>query len=210
VGLIRRVQPQGPYLLMGWCVAGALAFEIARQLKDAGKDVSHLFLIDSWVPRYWSRQPPVRALIGKFTLFCELIWADWRRAQTFSAFLLNRPRIQKLLRVLNWRKARDGAATESECTNLETYDQWLLQYLQAVTAKYEPRSFPIRITLLRSRQEPTGWPFHPLAGWGAFTSERVELRSVDGDHYTMFKNPGVTQMARHIAELIGGGELAHL
>jgi hypothetical protein len=29
VQLIRRVHPHGPYVLAGWCVAGALAFEIA-------------------------------------------------------------------------------------------------------------------------------------------------------------------------------------
>ena len=32
VQLIRQFQPRGPYALLGWCVGGVLAFEVARQL----------------------------------------------------------------------------------------------------------------------------------------------------------------------------------
>jgi thioesterase domain-containing protein len=56
--------------------------------------------------------------------------------------------------------------------------------------------------LLRSREEPTGWFFKRDAGWAAFTSEALELVFVDGNHYTMFKQPGVAEMARHIARSI--------
>ena len=32
--LIRENQPGGPYVLLGWCNGGTLAFEIARQLEE--------------------------------------------------------------------------------------------------------------------------------------------------------------------------------
>ncbi len=75
--------------------AGSPAFEIARQLKECGKEVDNLFLIDSWVPRYFARQPPLRRLIGDYSLRWQLILADWRKVvvageQSFSAFLSNR------------------------------------------------------------------------------------------------------------------------
>jgi thioesterase domain-containing protein len=54
------------------------------------------------------------------------------------------------------------------------------------------------VTLFRSVDEPTGWLFDPLAGWGAFADE-VELVMVDGDHFTMFHEAGARQMAAHIA-----------
>ncbi|HSG40643.1 MAG TPA: ATP-binding cassette domain-containing protein, partial [Thermoanaerobaculia bacterium] len=50
VEAIRRVQPQGPYLLGGYSFGGMVAFEMARQLQAAGSTVALLALIDSDSP----------------------------------------------------------------------------------------------------------------------------------------------------------------
>ena len=44
---IRRVQPHGPYFLMGYSLGGWLVFEIAQQLVRAGECVSFLGIIDT-------------------------------------------------------------------------------------------------------------------------------------------------------------------
>ena len=43
---IRKVQPQGPYLLAGLCTGGFIAFEIARQLTGEGQSVPLVAVID--------------------------------------------------------------------------------------------------------------------------------------------------------------------
>ena len=47
---IRRVQPAGPYRLAGWSMGGLIAYEMARQLRQAGERVASLALIDSYTP----------------------------------------------------------------------------------------------------------------------------------------------------------------
>lgn len=47
---VREVQPQGPYLLGGYSMGGVVAFEMARQLQDAGESTALLALMDSYVP----------------------------------------------------------------------------------------------------------------------------------------------------------------
>jgi thioesterase domain-containing protein len=47
---IRRVQPEGPYLLGGWPVGGVVAFEMARQLQAQKQEVALLALFDSQIP----------------------------------------------------------------------------------------------------------------------------------------------------------------
>jgi thioesterase domain-containing protein/acyl carrier protein len=47
---IRLVQPEGPYHLGGWCVGGIIAYEMARQLRNAGQEVALLVLLDSAPP----------------------------------------------------------------------------------------------------------------------------------------------------------------
>jgi non-ribosomal peptide synthetase component F/thioesterase domain-containing protein len=200
VGLIRRVQPQGPYDLMGWCVAGALAFEIARQLTEEKQEISHLFLIDSWVPGYFKRLPKLRGLVAVYSLRAQLIFADWRRVVSsqisVSRFITQRTMYKRLRRL--WTRDTNPNLEEEQATP-ETYDQWLLAYLQRVTNHYAPKPYAGPVTLLRSRLEPTGLMFQEDAGWGAFTSSGIDVRFVDGNHFTMFQDPGSSQMATHVA-----------
>jgi acyl-CoA synthetase (AMP-forming)/AMP-acid ligase II len=43
---VRRVQPQGPYLLGGHCMGALIAFEMARQLASAGDEVGLVVMLD--------------------------------------------------------------------------------------------------------------------------------------------------------------------
>ncbi|MGG7517727.1 amino acid adenylation domain-containing protein [Allorhizobium undicola] len=45
---MRRIQPQGPYHLLGWSFGGLVAHEIARQLRDQDEQVAFLGLLDSY------------------------------------------------------------------------------------------------------------------------------------------------------------------
>jgi thioesterase domain-containing protein len=49
---IRRVQPDGPYVLGGYCLGAGIAVEMARQLEAAGEEVAMLVLLD---PRFAAR-----------------------------------------------------------------------------------------------------------------------------------------------------------
>jgi thioesterase domain-containing protein len=47
--------------------------------------------------------------------------------------------------------------------------------------------------------EPTGLFFQEDAGWGAFAPSGVDVKFVDGNHFTMFQDPGSSQMAAIVA-----------
>ena len=48
--VMRKIQPTGPYRVLGWSSGGLLALEIGRQLQERGEAVSFLGLVDSHVP----------------------------------------------------------------------------------------------------------------------------------------------------------------
>ena len=199
------MQPTGPYRIMGWCVAGALAFEIGRQLTAAGEAVADLYLIDSWVPRYISRQPLPRRWVSNFSLRMQLFYADWRKMRTgqlsFSEFADKRGSLQRLWRSWTHKRPQSWSEKHSETVDFsrENYDVWLLHYLQGLADVYQPGMYDGQLTLFRSTLEPTGWFFDPLAGWSEFARQGVALKIVTGDHHTMFQDPGAAQMAGNIA-----------
>jgi nonribosomal peptide synthetase DhbF len=44
---IRRVQPHGPYYLVGWSFGGYVAYDMAMQLRAAGEEVAFLGMLDT-------------------------------------------------------------------------------------------------------------------------------------------------------------------
>lgn len=77
---VRGIQPEGPYLLGGWCNGGLLAYEMARQLQAEGQAVDLLILMDP-VPLVY----PARfrwyltafRVLGKLLRFSQDKQFDW-------------------------------------------------------------------------------------------------------------------------------------
>jgi len=52
---IRRIQPKGPYNLIGFCVGGLTAYEMALQLLHEGEEIGYLALLDPTIPEFIDR-----------------------------------------------------------------------------------------------------------------------------------------------------------
>ncbi|MGB7234824.1 MAG: polyketide synthase Pks13 [Rhodococcus sp. (in: high G+C Gram-positive bacteria)] len=50
VPLIKAIQPEGPYVFVGWSLGGILAYEVARQLEEEGIEVAYVGLLDTVMP----------------------------------------------------------------------------------------------------------------------------------------------------------------
>ena len=209
VQLIQRVQPAGPYALLGWCVAGTLAFEVARQLTAAGQHVSQLLLFDTEAPGRLKRLPWFKALLADYSYRWQLIVADWSRLRSkkrwLATFLANRTIVKRLLAWLTPPPV--DVAVQHRRLSAEQYDQWLLHYLEAATAAYVPKWFTGRLTLFRSSQEPAGRFIDPQMGWGMFVEKGVDVVVLEGDHFSVFQEPHVAAMASYI-ELLNAKPLS--
>jgi len=210
VQLIRSVQREGPYALLGWCVAGSLAFEIAQQLCRSGQQVSQLVLVDTYVPGYLARLGTLRRLLADYSHRWKLIALDWSRVrarrQSLSAFVGNRIFVKRLLRFFR-RTASDAEPVrivQGRAASPEVYDQWLLNYLLEAAERYQPRLYPGKIILFRSAEEPSGRFLDFKMGWGTYAAGGTEVIEMEGDHFILFQDPSVTQMANRISAALDG------
>ncbi|MFK7849088.1 MAG: condensation domain-containing protein [Rhodothermales bacterium] len=67
VKAIRKAYPEGPYLLLGYCMGGTLALEIAQQLKAKGHEVGLLGMLETY---NWS-QAPKETFFSKIRYYFE-------------------------------------------------------------------------------------------------------------------------------------------
>jgi amino acid adenylation domain-containing protein len=208
---LRGVQPCGPYLLGGWSLGGALAFEMARQLQSQGEEIALLALMDSPAPVASHNHNDE-----------ELDDASLLAAKAADAGLpINEEELRGLepderLRYFldQGRKCRLIPADY----DLEQASRLLRVYKTNVRALrlYNPRGSVNRVTLFRAIEmlEASVGPtsensaLDATLGWSKFSSEPVEVYDVPGDHMSMMTEPDVEALADILRQSLDEQRLA--
>ena len=198
--LIRQLQPRGPYSLLGWSIGGLVAFETAQQLVAAGEDVAFLGLIETTPEVSLGR---LRSALAANSFRLQFNLSEWAKVasgeRSLMQFLLDRQSVREAARNLGRLLGREWGALDVRQSD---YGRWLnYHYLKPLGDKYELKRFPGRIHLFRGLKEPRGRFVDNLWDWSPFAAGGVDLTFVDGDHFSIFRPPGVHQMAEKIASV---------
>ncbi|QFU88623.1 amino acid adenylation domain-containing protein [Amycolatopsis sp. YIM 10] len=195
--LMREVQPNGPYLLAGWCYGGINAFAIARSLEARGEQVS-LLLLDAYGPEEMADdEDPGRAAIVE-GLALNLQWdrTDDLKSLDELAALTDDEQLDYLLML-----ARRGDYLPQDAGR-EQMNAFLGLWTANLRLSWRYRPTPMRgpITLIQAREEDpalfTSW--RPLAAGG------FDVRLVGGNHYTMMREPRVAEVAAAVDACLPG------
>ena len=185
---MKRVRPTGPYRLGGWSMGGVIAAEMAAQLEESGDIVEGVVLFDSVLP-------PVQASTELPALLDRFL-------HDLGAPAKNRKRLQELVGECNGsvqdldRLFASDAFSDLQLHNPLHLFQVFAQNMRALTL-YTPRPCRARQLLVRagSYSHEPGWrspPCHPAC------TQRLIVRDVDGDHFSMMTEPQVRAVAAHV------------
>jgi thioesterase domain-containing protein/acyl carrier protein len=176
---IVEAQPRGPYFLIGYSMGGLVAYEIARQLRNEGREVGLVGLIDT--RRHLS--PPlqfINVLLQPLDQKIRFFRSLWRRVKrsSFAARVSdraqgNRALVSRLQRIHRVRSA---------C-------------LEAV-AHYTPQRYDGRVTMFRGSGSlaPVVLKLvsHP---WETLAAGGVDLQKLPCTHESILKEPDVGLLA---------------
>jgi amino acid adenylation domain-containing protein len=181
---LQAVQPEGPYLLGGFCIGGLLAYEMARQLRAQGQQVDLLVLIDPTAPApaYERLARSAISLLGNLLRVKE--------QKQFHFFLWTR-HIYKYLRFRDYRQAvtkawqpkdRKPSALPSRSVLFPSApvlrrDRWAMNGW--MLSAYKPGPYPGKITFFWAREE-----VGIEAEWRelAEAAQETERHIIPGDH----------------------------
>jgi pimeloyl-ACP methyl ester carboxylesterase len=189
IKLLREVQPEGPYLLGGFCGGGLIAFEIAQQLHTAGEKVDLLVLIE---PR--AGPAPLRLIAPRLAGgFIRFVGGILRISQVrqFNMFLRLR-HLYLLVRYAQYRKDHPFfVALES------LHKDWIGTFVWIIS-RYRPRQYAGKATYFWAEERPG----KRRPGWGRGTKARaVEIRIIPGTHDTC-RTDHVHEMAEHLQQCL--------
>ncbi|MBV8731941.1 MAG: AMP-binding protein [Acidobacteriia bacterium] len=196
VKAIRSVQPHGPYHLIGWCAAGPLTLEVARELKSEGDQVALLALIDSSRPGY-SRElrktiPLMARWKAKFQFHRKRL-AGLTPAQTIPylrrlggrSIRISWGRILlRYWKVVYRMCQRYGIAPPAFMHNIS----WMT-FASMQVHKLQP--YDGDITLFRA-SDIAAPEEDPTLGWGEIALREIDVIWVPGDHESMFREPNLS------------------
>ena len=184
---IRRVQPTGPYFLLGYSIGGAVAFEIARLLSDSHEPVGVVVLVDAICPTASAKvekrpagQRLARGLAKGGVLRAQLgrLWV--RPRYLLAQYLVRRGRVVP-------RHLRENYVAHS---------------LELIFTPHRPRPYSGKVILFRASEEETGLGLDPELGWSGLAAEGVEVCYGGGTHDTIIRSPNVSRLADRLRSLL--------
>jgi thioesterase domain-containing protein/acyl carrier protein len=192
--LIVRVYPSGPYLLGGWCVDGCVAYEVARQLKDMGKEVGLVALMDAINPLYRrtfrsTGQSVVRILRRFSDLMRDTKGLHGKDARLYfwSGLIDIYRRVRRVFSPLRTKIEQDQLIVQSDPDRQE-----FRRLLYRSEDLYNPIPTDIPLLLIRSQVDRYQ---DPNLGWDTLALGRLETVEVSGGHIAMFREPAVESLA---------------
>lgn len=205
VDILRRVQPHGPYILLGLCVAGCIAFEMAQQLARQGEPVPLLVLVDAWSPGYLDGMSRRDAALADLSYRLQDFSGEVRKLARGQLgvwdFIAQRGPAKSLR---HWFLGRAKMAGRLQSVTLNPYSAWYQTHLEAAASRYRPQPFPGFIQVFHRPDQPSGRFLDRTFGWGRLALGGIDVQAVPGNHLSIFEEPGAGLMAQHLSRAIDG------
>jgi thioesterase domain-containing protein/acyl carrier protein len=199
---IRKVQPEGPYFLIGWCREGLLAYEVAQQLRAQRERVDLIAMFDTWIPKYLSRFSTDEARrarrsfeVARVGLHAQKLRQMRRREMPGYLWEQLSQVFRDRFRHFKWRtQYRLETGVGSAVTGKQrSQDEILL----LATQSYRPKAYDGRVILFRSDKYRT-WKYWDRAlGWSHTLSD-LTVHEVPGVHDSMLTGPQLSLIAQAI------------
>jgi thioesterase domain-containing protein/acyl carrier protein len=190
---VRRIQPRGPYLLGGYSGGGLIAFEMARQLEQAGEKVGAVVLLDTPI-----REPQHLSIFNKVEM-----WLPGLKNEGMKF-------LQRKLRERNeWRRELEEReqARRSEGANsakfhsqrvgdafIRALARYEVQHADAPAVLFRPR-LKVKYRLRDGRLLDAGREvLRPDNGWSSHVGA-LSVVEVPGNHDSMVLEPNVRVLA---------------
>lgn len=200
INAINAQNPNGPYALAGYSFGGIIAYEMCRQLKQAGKEVKVLAMFDThadqsnyldpWVSKIWNT---MQSGIKKYLYTFILLKNDISGTISYKKGSIKR-RINKLYSKLKY--------TEDYHKMFYGNQYKVYKSNQQATRNYRLTPQNVGIDLFRAEKRMYYIQDFEFLGWKPFALDGVTVHKVPGDHASLFNPPNDKEFAHILQDLL--------
>nr|VFJ54372.1 MAG: amino acid adenylation domain-containing protein [Candidatus Kentron sp. FW] len=179
--------PKGPYNLYGWSLGGVIAFEMARQLRAADREIELLVLADTVCPHPDEKQEEPE---DEEILLHLLAEAGEVEPAFFHEIQNAAPADRQTL--LRQRLAKGSNSLDPG--DVDRFVRIFRANLEGLSA-YRPFPWEGKIVFLSARERIGGGEESLESGWRRFAWE-IAHHTVSGNHFTMHRQPNVQEITK--------------
>lgn len=202
---MRRVQPHGPYAMLGYCFGGLLGFELGKMFEAAGETVVYCGGIDNPPdPKPTIGQVQYRKLmIDVLPVVTELTEDDAQKFADETAHLSDEGFYEILFTKFSPELIENMDIT---VPRLQAYGR-VEDVMRQIASKYEPTGDLGTMDIFCADPmphfgaTPEVWKRDVLGGWREFVrGENVNFHYVQGTHISLIKEPHIKDFQRIVNE----------
>ncbi|CAM3906190.1 condensation domain-containing protein [Pseudoalteromonas maricaloris] len=187
IQLIKRVQPKGPYHLLGWSAGARLAYEMATQLDKLGDEIGLVGLLD---------QPPTESQTSEDknefakvqSFFGNTLEIDWNEVTQLST--------EQAIKQLALAAKTQGLAHKGlSIEQVENYIRFLVTFPHAMDKlKMKQSSLNLHLYKVLDQEEADRYELNQYYNWDQITSGDISVMRVAGNHSNMIERPYVDSL----------------
>ncbi|MCP4148320.1 MAG: non-ribosomal peptide synthetase, partial [bacterium] len=211
ISRIKKIQPRGPYSIVGWSLGGVVAFEIVRELEQLGEETGFFAMVDSRFrgekagkrdrePWEFSIQTELELIRKSFpeidmdkmerlkeTPDLEQLWAFVIR---YIESEIDIRQIRKLVSTQLFRGLRNYDNMTAE--ELVNYYNLLRTLVRADSFYRSPNKIDTQMYYFAALQSKGT----KRKQWKTYCTKPVKNFEIPGDHFSIFQQPGVRELAK--------------
>ena len=189
VAEIRKIQPAGPYYLLGYSLGGVIVFEMAQQLNSAGQTVGFLGLLDTIHPQIPLDQKSLRYRKVK------------RSLQTLKSSLV---KIIPTDLIESINRVYASLPLIYKPTPAEIEEKKVNDTLHAWRSAYIPSEYPGKITLFKAQECQVRQDVLPdnQLGWQQVALGGIETYEMAGDHTSLVQEENIGTLGAILMECL--------
>ncbi|MDX2021255.1 MAG: SDR family NAD(P)-dependent oxidoreductase [Deltaproteobacteria bacterium] len=225
---VRSVQPHGPYLLAGLCAGGIIAFEMARQLEDAGEETHFVGIIDA--ADVHAEERKLRSTRARLNRALHTLRRPTDQTLLTHVSGTTTTMLRKTLNVMNYEvsKRLERIANQKRVDQLQTHAAQgvaepvieFLKLYELAHKQHTPQGVfrSGNVVLFRATQgtgDVADVPFRevysdPLLGWSPRVQGPVTVVDIPGGHSSALQMPHVEQLAKVFQDQLDRAVLQHM
>lgn len=204
---MKEMQPEGPYAIAGYSYGATIAFELTKLFQRFGDEVKFLGIIDQPAHiKLRMRQSDWTSVVLILARFLELISDDYAAAITPKMYRLSKGEVLDHLLSCATPSQLEKMAVDKE--KLANWAELALNNHQ-IARDYEPSGtvpsmdvfygVPMNTFYAKDKRE---WLANHLSKWSALADSAPSFHEVDGNHYTILREPHVSTFQSKLQALL--------
>ncbi|WP_372368075.1 amino acid adenylation domain-containing protein [Candidatus Uabimicrobium sp. HlEnr_7] len=224
IDIMTRIQPEGPYMLCGLSMAGALAYEAAQQLSQQGKTVSLLALLDAdsglsikvlgnslrmfkslWHNSMYYLLKPKKFSNGalkQLLLMMKIIWQVDLSVEGFKNCQTEDEQYEHLLKMLKQKRKFSEHVTLEQFKKVS--DVVGLNFF--ATLSYFPKKYNGSVVFFKPEEKSKYFTVIDYKKWNRLI-KKLYMHEVPGNHFNFFLKPSAEIIGKTIQSYITKGSL---